>query len=180
MTENLLSTPPSPEITNPLYIEQDNKKYLLVIKISGDSISFIASEPEKKDSLTYLRKMTLNEIKEKETKNLFMGINSCMEFYDYLKVMSDMKKLSIIQKEDKVTISFTVDYLFKKHAVDINLFSEKINLDSISDLYKEVITLKEKIKIISSSDNNNNDLKKEIDNLKDEIKELKIIIEPIV
>ena len=83
--------------------------------------------------------MTLKEIKEIETNNLFYGLNSCQEFSDYLKTISDMKKLSIIKKEDKLSINFIVEYLFKKHTVEIDLYPEKINLDSVvRDLCKEV------------------------------------------
>ena len=43
--------------------------------------------------------MTLKEIKEIHV--IFFGLNSCQEFSDYIKSLSNMRKLSIIKKEDK-------------------------------------------------------------------------------
>ena len=74
--------------------------------------------------------MTLKEIKE-ETDNLFLGLNSCQEFSDYIKALSETKNLSIIKKEDKLCLNFRVEYLLKKHFVEIDLFQEKKELDFI-------------------------------------------------
>ena len=101
MSEAPISTPSQEKIQS-LTIEQDNKKYILLIKILGESLTFTLTEPDAVGSLTYIRKMTLKEIKEKETHNLFYGLNSCQEFVDYIKALSDMKKLSIMKKEDKL------------------------------------------------------------------------------
>ena len=180
MTENILSTPPCAEEEKYLYIEQDDKvKYLFIVKITFESIVFIVTVPKKEGNIKYLRKITLNEIKEKIAKNIFMGLNSCFEFYDYLKILSDLKKITITQDEDKLTINFIAEYFFKKHKIEIDLFSEKINFDSFIDFYKEFILLKQKIKNINDNENYN-DLKNEIKAFKEEIKELKEKIEPII
>ncbi len=190
MTEAPLSTPSQEKIES-LKIEQNDKKYLLLIKILGESISFILSQPEEVGSLTYSRKMTLKEIKEKETHNLFTGLNSCQEFLDYLKALSEMKKLSIIEKEDKLTLNFIVEYLLKKHSVEFELNPDKINLDSVvQNLCKEFNIFKSKNenlenenkelkKSIERLNKENLGLKEEIKYLKEEIKEIKKIIEPI-
>ena len=107
----------TPEKTESINIENDNKKFLLIIKSSNESITFIASEPEDIGSSKYLRKMSLKEIKEKETHNLLIGLNTCGEFSDYLKALSEMKKLLLIKKEDKINMIFTVEYLLDRKSV---------------------------------------------------------------
>ena len=182
----------TPEKTESINIENDNKKFLLIIKSSNESITFIASEPEDIGSLKYLRKMSLKEIKEKETHNLLIGLNTCGEFSDYLKALSEMKKLLLIKKEDKINMIFTVEYLLKKHDIEIDLFPEKINIDEIiKELCKEVNGLKEEVKNLKKGVNinlekENKELKNSIEqlkneniNLKNEIKEIKKILEPI-
>ena len=152
MSEAPLSKTSKEEITESINIEKDNKNYLLIMKIKEEVITFKISEPEELGSLTYLRKMTLKEIKEKGKNNIFFGLNSCNDFLDYLKALSEMKKISINKKEDKLSFNFEVEYLLKKHSIEIDLFPEKMNLDSIvRELCKEVNLLKEKIKI---SENN--------------------------
>ena len=109
--------------------------------------------------------MTLKNLKE-ETEQLFLGIKSCKEFSDYLKALSKEKKLSIIKKEDKLSINFIVEYLLKKHSVKIDLFSKNKNVDYLEER-------------INKLENENKQLKNEIINLKEEIKEIRKIIEPI-
>ena len=180
------------EKTESINVENDNKKFLLIIKSSNESITFIASDPENIGSSKYLRKMSLKEIKEKETHNLLMGLNTCGEFSDYLKALSEMKKLLLIKKEDKINMIFTVEYLLKKHDIEIDLFPEKINIDEIiKELCKEVNGLKEEVKNLKKGVNinlekENKELKNSIEqlkneniNLKNEIKEIKKILEPI-
>ena len=128
---------PIQEITESLNIEQDNKKYLLIMKIKGDTINFMASDPEE-EGLSYSRKMALKEIKEKNEK-YFAGLYSCKEFSDYLKALSEDKKVSIMKKEDKLSINFTVEYLLKKHPIEIYLYPEKYNSELINiNLYKKI------------------------------------------
>ena len=98
MTEAPLPKP-TQEKTESLTIEQNSKKYLLLLKNSGESINIILSDPEQVGSGAYVRKMTLKEIKEIESNSLFYGLNSCQEFSDYIKTVLDMKKLSIIKKK---------------------------------------------------------------------------------
>ena len=180
------------EKTESINIENEGKKYLLLIKSTNESITFIASDPEDIGSSKYIRKMDLKEIREKETHNLLMGLNTCGEFSDYLKALSEMKKLLLIKKENKLNMCFTVEYLLKKHNIEIDLLPEKINVDDvIKELCKEVNILKEEVKNLKKCKNENLEkenqelknsielLKKENINLKEEIKEIKKILEPI-
>ena len=153
----------SQEKTESLNIEQDNNKYLLLITNTGESLTFIVSKQDEVGGIIYIRKMTLKEIKE-ETDNLFLGLNSCQEFSDYIKALSETKNLSIIKKEDKLSLNFRVEYLLKKHFVEIDLFQEKKELDFIirelcqevsllKESYKEIPFLKERIKILENKKN---------------------------
>ena len=193
------STPSSQEKTETLNIEQNNKKFLLLIKIQGENMSLIVSIPEEIGNPVYIKKLTLKEIKEKETHNLFLGLNSCSEFCDYLKALAERKKLSINQKDDNLCINFNVEYLFKNYSIDFILYPEKKNTeDLIKDLCREVSSLKEKIKDLENKNvenlqnenkelknaikdlkDNNENLNREIKSLKEEIKEIKKIVEPI-
>ena len=69
------------EITEIINIEQDNKKYLLTIKINEDEMNFIIFDKEEKNN-TFSRKITLKNLKG-ETEQLFLGIKSCKEFNIY-------------------------------------------------------------------------------------------------
>ena len=95
MTEAPLSLPsPSPsqeEITEYLEIEQESKKYLLAIKIKSELMILDVSEEEPGNNF-YSKKLTLKELKENEENKIFSLLNSCKEFADYLKTLSEIKK----------------------------------------------------------------------------------------
>ena len=163
------NTQMNPEKIETLKIEQDNVKYLLLIKISGDNMELNLSETEDRISPTYSRKITLNEIKN--FHNLFSYIKSCSKFFDYLKSLSEQKKLIIQKSEGKMIISFIVEYLLEKDKVEIELFPNKLNVESIVlNLSKEIKLLKEKINIFEKENQN---IKNENTNTKNEIKDLK-------
>jgi len=176
---------PKIETEESLWVAQENKKYLLKVKIINDNIIFQISEPEELWSQKYTKEMTLNEIKQKEPQQLFLGLKSCNEFISYLKELSEMKRLSIIKNKEKLTINFTAEYFVKKYKVNIDLYPEKINLEEgYRNIYKEIILMKEKIKSLENENKNlineNKELKKEIEeikkdniSLKDEINEIK-------
>ena len=68
----------------PLDIVQDDKKYLLVIIIKEEKINFII-HPENIENKKYSKAMNLNEIKV--LHKIFLGLNSCKEFCDYIKAL---------------------------------------------------------------------------------------------
>ena len=172
-----------------LIINQENQKYLLTIKTEGDTMIFNIIEQEKIGSLSFRQKISLEEIKKKEPKQIFSVLSSCMEFIDYLKALSDLKKISLIKKDNKISINFDAEYLLKKYNVEIDLFPEKVNLESlVNDLCKEISLIKEEkrksleeiksLKIeLEIVKNELNDIKeknnKEFKKLNDEIKILK-------
>ena len=179
------------EIKESIKIEQENKKYLLEVKIISEMMTLTLSNIEEFEYFSYARKFTLKEIKE--IHQVFMGLNSCKEFLEFLKGLSEIKKLSIKQKENKLNIEFEIEYLLKKKAIEIELFPEKIQFELvIKELCNEIKEIKEKIKndnkteLINSLGNENKELKKEIDilkeeniRLKEEINQIKNILQPI-
>ena len=185
--------PPAQEKTESIIVETDGKKFTLLIKSIDESMTFIATDPEEIGGCKYIRKMNLKDIKEKVTQNLLAGLNTCEDFSVYLKALAEMKKLFLTKKEDKISMSFVIEYLLiKKHNVEIDLFPEKINVDEvIRQLCKEVGVLKEEVKVLKMTKIENlekenkelkniiENLKKENTSLKEEIKKIKKIIEPI-
>ena len=66
--------------------------------------------------------MSLKEIRQKEPQQLFSGLKSCNEFLDYLKTLSEIKRLSIIKNKEKIYINFTVEYFVQKYKIEFELF----------------------------------------------------------
>ena len=162
------------EIKESLKIEQDNKNYLLDIIIKREIIIFKASELGELFSSQFSKKLSLKEIRQKEPQQLFSGLKSCNEFLDYLKTLHEMKRLSIIKKEEKLYINFTAEYFVKQYKIEFELFPEKINFEFIvKNICEEIKLMKKKMNI----ENNNNDLENKINELIDihnkDIQELK-------
>lgn len=99
----------------------------------------------------------------------FNGLDECNTFSDYLKALSENKRLSVVKKEDNLCLNFTIEYMLKNYLIELILSPEKKNPEQlIKDLCREMNSLKERIKILE----NKNDNKE-----KNEIKEVKNIIE---
>ena len=152
-------------------------------------MTFIVMDREEIDGFKYIRKKTLKEIKEIEN---LKELKNCGQFLDYLKMLAERKQLLLNKKKDKISLNFTVEYLFTKNNVEIDLFPEKVIIDDIiKQLSKEINSLKEEIKVLKMNkkedlENENKELKisienikKENINLKEEIKEIKKILKPI-
>ena len=122
-------------------------------------------------------KLSLDELKQ--IHKIFLGINSCKEFVDYIKALIENNKLAIKKiLDNKVTIELMVEYLFKQNIIKIDLNPKKINLELITqDLYKKVIGLEINYKNIVQENfkikEENENLKKEIQKMKEEINTLK-------
>jgi hypothetical protein len=108
--------------------------------------------------------MPLKDIKDKESKAIFIS-HSPKDFFEYLKTLSEMKKISVIRKDNSVIIKFELEIMFKKHEIEIELRSKDNNLELLE---KEVKELKEE----------NILLKKRIDDLETEVKEIKKMLNP--
>ena len=177
------------EISELIKINKENNKYLLVIKSNSEIMTLTITDNEKVGGLSYSKKLNLKEIKELHTA--FLGLNSCKEFSEFLKNLSELKKLSITEKENKLSINFEVEHLLKKKNIEIILEQEKINFElTIRELCKEINLIKEEMK--NKNDENkkleseNKELKKDIENLKneniklkEEMEKIKNILDPI-
>ena len=81
----------------------------------------------------------------KQIHRVFLPLNSCQEFVDYLKALIENNKLSIKgNSENKIYIELNVEYLFKPNTILIDLSQKKINFQIIAqDLYKKFSFLTE-------------------------------------
>jgi len=85
-----------------------------------------------------------------------------------------IKKIFIIKKENKISIKFDAEYLLKKYNIEIDFLPDKVNSEKlVIDLCKEIKNLKNELEEIK------NKMKNMEEKNKNEIKELKKIIEPI-
>ena len=175
--------PSKEEFTESIKINQGNNKYLLIIKINTEIMALTLRNLEEMDKFSYSRKFNLNEIKE--INQAFRGLNSLNEFVEFLKGLSEINKLLINKKEDKLCLIFEIEFLLKTQKVEIFLCPEKINFETVvNELCKEINLMKETT--IKNLENENKVLKKDIENLKneninlkEEIKQIKNILEPI-
>ena len=153
-------TPKSEEISETITIEQHSAKYTLHLNSIGDIITFSLDY----NSNNYTKKIPLKEIKDSESKAIFLSF-SAKDFFEFLKKSAEMKKIDLIKKDNMVDIKLEFEAMFKKHEVNIELVSKDQNLEMIE---KELKELKEE----------NKELRKEIENLKYEIKEIKKVLNP--
>ena len=167
---------PKEEISESFEIKQDNINYKLNIKaINQDIILHLLDE---KDMMKeFETKLTLDELKQ--IHKIFLGINSCKEFVDYIKALIENNKLAIKKIiENKVTIELMVEYLFKQNIIKIDLTTKKINFELIAqDLYKKISILTENFKNLETNYQNivqeNKNIKDENKNIKEENKKIK-------
>ena len=148
------------QISETITIDQDNIRYILHLNSIGNTITFSLEY----NSNNYSKKMPLKDIKDKESRAIFISY-SPKDFIQFLKKLSEMKKISVIRKDNAIMIKFEIEFMFKKHVIEIELRSKDNNLELLE---KEVKELKEE----------NILLKKRIDDLETEVKEIKKILNP--
>ena len=148
------------QISETITIDQDNIRYILHLNSIGNTITFSLEY----NSNNYSKKIPLKDIKDKESKAIFIS-HSPKDFFEYLKTLSEMKKISVIRKDNAIMIKFEFEAMFMKHEIEIELRSKDNNLELLE---KEVKELKEE----------NILLKKEIEELKTEVKEIKKMLNP--
>ena len=148
------------QISETITIDQDNIRYILHLNSIGNTITFSLEY----NSNNYSKKMPLKDIKDKESRAIFIS-HSPKDFFEYLKTLSEMKKISVIRKDNSVIIKFEFEAMFMKHEIEIELRSKDNNLELLE---KEVKELKEE----------NILLKKRIDDLETEVKEIKKMLNP--
>ena len=180
----ILEDKPFEDKTEVIKIEQNEKTYELILNIIKGSITFKIKEEEIFPTIYYTNKMTLNDIKDMD--KTFYGLNSIIEFSDYLKVLSENKKITIKKDKDIVFVIIEIIYLYKPSNVKIPLILEKMNIQkTIQEICKEIFAFKEQLKKIEKEYNNanyDNKIKEEtneINALKEENKKLLEEIEKI-
>ena len=134
---------PKKTISETIEIHQENKTYKLMIEIEERimKIKIIEDDPFLG---SYSRIFTLGEIKE--LHQVFSMLNSFKEFLDYFKALSNNKKITIKQTDERFSINMTVEYLLKQNTIEINLTPEEINFKLVSkELKNEIILMKNKI-----------------------------------
>ena len=94
-------------------LEQDKIKYSLNFKFTDDSMTFNILEKSEKGVLFYTRAMKLNEIKQ--IHKVFYVLNSCNEFYEYIKTLNQKKEIKIKKVNNNLLINFFVEILFKRN-----------------------------------------------------------------
>ena len=83
-----------------------------------------------------------------------------------------MKKVSLVKKDNAIIINFELEIMFQKHEIQIDLISKDKNLELIE---KELNELKINYNKINEE---NKELRKRIENLETEMKEIKKILNP--
>ena len=81
---------------------------------------------------------------------------------DVLKKLSEAKKVSLVKKDNAISINFDLELMFQKHEIEIELFSKDKNLVLIE---KELNELKINYNKINEE---NKELRKRIENLEAE------------
>ena len=165
---------------DPIQIGQDEIKYYLNIENQGNMITFSLIDKYEFPCVNYIRNMSLNEIKGLNI--IFQVLNSFNDFYDYLKLLSNNKKLNIKKYNDKITINFFVEVLLKQQYIEIDLFPSKKNIEpNIKEIWEELLNIKnimkennKEIELLKGEDKNKTE---EIITLKNENKELNEKIE---
>ena len=135
MSEAPLSISTPKEISETISIEQNNTKYSLHITSIGETLTFLITFSEDLKNKVFVRKLALKEIKDSESHQIFMPY-SCKEFIDYLKTLSEMKKITLTIKEKIVFINLTVEFILKKHLIEIELFPDDNNFEAIGGFFK--------------------------------------------
>ena len=169
------------EITKePILIEQVNKKYFLIIEISGNSINFRVNEDGVFPNVYFSRNLSLKNIQELHKS--FYGLNSCQEFLEYIRELAVKEELIIKRNEDNLSINFKVLYLLKTSNIEIILSLEKREInDTIKDICNEINLMRNKVekfekniekKIDNENKEQNNKILEEIKNIKEENKKL--------
>ena len=113
--------------------------------------------------------MRFKEIKD--LNNNFALFNSFNEFYDYLKSLSENKKLSVKRNSDRITLILYVVVSLNYNEIQINLFPGKKDVDlNIEEIWQAITNMEDEINFLKKE---NEKLKKEVDFLKKENKELR-------
>ena len=159
---------PKEEIKKSFEIKQEEDTYKLNIKIINQEITLNILD-EKNLMKDHEIKLSFDELKN--LHKIFLTINSCQDFIDFINAIIENKKLLIKKnKENKMTIEIIVEYLYKQNIIKLDLNQNKMNFELIAqDLYQKIANINE---ICKNLEINNNQLIKENNILKQENQKL--------
>ena len=161
--------------------ELNKDKYELKISYKEDIITFEFHYLEQIPRINYIKMMNLNEIKEINIK--FSLFETCIDFFDYLKLLSKDKKINFKKSKDKITIILFIDAFYKKEEINIDLIPErkyfelKMNKknEEINDLKSKIdFYIKENNKLMENLKNQINESSKENEELKEQNKKINL------
>ena len=110
---------PKESISESFEIKQEGKNYKLNIIIINQDITLDLLD-EKELMKEYEKKLTLVELRQ--IHKIFSMFNSSQEFIDFMKAFINNKKISIkYENENKISIEFIVEYLYKQNTIEIDL-----------------------------------------------------------
>ena len=155
------------EISETIFVEENNIKYSLNLNAVGQFITFSVNY----DSGNYTKKILLKEIKDKESIAVFLQYSPKV-FFDFLKKLSEMNNISLVKKDNIINLNFPAEIMLKKHEKEIELIIKDKNIELIE---KELKELKIKYNKINEEKKKK---KKKIENLENEIKEIKKALNP--
>ena len=177
----------------PIKIEQNEIIYNLTIENKENMITFSINDKNQFPSVNYIKSILFKEIIGLNLE--FKNLNSPNDFYDYLKLLSDNKRINIKKGKNKISIILFADIALEQQIIEIELFQAKKNIDSnIKEICEELLYIRnkikeidyledfktkiyEKIKEIDILKNQNKNFIIEIDNLKNQNKDFKKVIE---
>ena len=139
-----------------LELELNCEKYILEIKSKEESMIMILYQSEEK-FIHYIRRFSLKQLKE--LNQFFSMINSCNDFVNHFKKLSEEKKIYLNKKMNNIDLCFVLEYFSQNKMIEITLYSDDIACSNLEERIKNL-------------ENENKELRKEI-------QELKKIIEPI-
>ena len=159
-------------ISESFEIKQEGKNYKLNLIIINQDITLDLLD-EKELMKEYEKKLTLDELRQ--IHKIFSMFNSSQEFIDFMKALINNKKISIkYENENKISIEFIVEYLYKQNTIEIDLNKKNINFELIArDLYKQISILNINYKNIVKE---NKILKEENKSIKERLNNLESIL----
>ena len=162
------------ELYEPIHINQNEKNYILNFEIKENNFVLSLKDTEEFFSVNYTRKMKLKELIK--LNNEMKSFNTYNSLYNYLKLLSDNKKINFKKYNDKITI-----ILFGEQPFEIDLFFSKKDVDlNIIEICRELSNVKEKIKDIDNITSQNKELNNTINEMNKEINRLKIKNEELI
>ena len=159
---------PKEEIKKSYEINQEGNNYKLNIKIINQEITLNILD-EKDLMKEHEIKLTFDELKN--LHKIFLTINFCQDFLDFINAIIENKKLLIKKnQENKMAIEIIVEYLYKQNIIKLDLNQNKMNFELIAqDLYQKIANINE---ICKNLEINYNQLIKENNILKQENQKL--------